>query len=103
MPPGKFLPVRCLSDTHPIVNRGIRDDMHDDPYGHTRYLAAKRADEDMRRDEPRLRKDGCRMEVSEFWCHLARLRCCGRHRVVEWTQGYTLSRIGDPSKYSELR
>jgi hypothetical protein len=26
----------------------------DDPFAHTRYLAAKRANEDMRRDEPRL-------------------------------------------------
>jgi hypothetical protein len=34
------------------VNRGIRDAMHDDPYAHTRYLAAKQADQDMRRDEP---------------------------------------------------
>ena len=26
--------------------------MHDDPYAHTRLLAAEQANEDMRRDEP---------------------------------------------------
>jgi hypothetical protein len=39
------------SDPHLIELRDIRDAMPTDPYGKTRYLAAKQAEEDMRCDE----------------------------------------------------
>jgi hypothetical protein len=39
--------------SHLIELHGIRDAMpDDDPYAHTRHIAAKQADEDLRRGEP---------------------------------------------------
>ena len=42
---------RC-SDPNLIALRGIRDAMPTDPYAEARYQAVRKADEDMRRDEP---------------------------------------------------